>query len=397
MGGLTSLGCFSIARYEANVRPDTIRSSTSIKGKYRLAQVYLHKYGVVRLGLFSEADCRELDRLGGSFWFNDDGAKWRNSKWTGHSPHFANWINDYNTKYYNSEPIDFAQPNLALLMTELEQPQVFTNFLHSFTRHHPYFRFNNYKRLMEYNEAETFGDRELKMECITNAVLSYCMAKNVDITKQDFSQHVWQQIKEIDGNSDCRKMYFDAIQKALLKNYPDVFTTSIDATPVTVLLTWENRVEDPHNYGGIFCALGSPSVQDMETTYRIYVALNSTGSSEYELWNQYLTSMVTNQYGGKNGMAVRQRETWTSFFLPISWIGIAGQSDWSTKRKIFACWPETEYSTSEGIVSFKSLKYIYTNPQKYMEKFVFDPVSDGDVIAALIMHSLNKINAIDIE
>ena len=38
---------------------------------------------------------------------------------------------------------------------------------------------------------------------------------------------------------------------------------------------------------------------------------------------------------------------------------------------------------------YKSMKD--AKPREYLEEYMFDPVSDGDIIAALIMRSLNKM------
>lgn len=42
LGAIMLTGCFSIARYQANVRPDTVSASPTLKGKYRLARILLN-------------------------------------------------------------------------------------------------------------------------------------------------------------------------------------------------------------------------------------------------------------------------------------------------------------------------------------------------------------------
>ena len=184
------------------------------------------------------------------------------------------------------------------------------------------------------------------------------------------------------------EMYFNAIQKALIKNYPSVFSDSREATPITVLLTWSNNINKPHSYGGVFLALGYPSVQEMEVTYGTRIILNATDKSIDELWEEYKASVALMQkIPAQNGVAVRQREMWTSFFIPISLIGIYGDSDWPTKRRLFTSLQHAEdYKTDKWHYWRRSWYY------EYHKEFVFDPVSDGDVIAALIMRSLNKIH-----
>ena len=74
---------------------------------------------------------------------------------------------------------------------------------------------------------------------------------------------------------------------------------------------------------------------------------------------------------------------WMSLFIPISLLGVPGKSDWPQKRTLF----KNKNAYSDQYDAYK----ISSNPVKYMETEIFDPVCDGDIIAALIMRSLNKM------
>ena len=206
-------------------------------------------------------------------------------------------------------------------------------------------------------------------------------------------------------NNACAKLYFDAVQAALLKNYPGVFTTANDATPLTVLIAFRNKYDDADNYNnsglitglgilteakstnyaGIFYGLGFPMTQEVKVEYNIRVIPNAGRVDKERLWNEYGESQFTWPPDAQNGGAVRRRERWTSMVLPISLIGIPGESDWPKERKWFTSMGML-YKTDE----YKNMKE--AKPREYLEEYIFDPVSDGDIIAALIMRSLNRMS-----
>jgi len=183
----------------------------------------------------------------------------------------------------------------------------------------------------------------------------------------------------------CEKMFFDAVQKSLMKHYPNVFTTSGNATPITVLVSFDNKVEDHHSLGFLLVGFGFPYSQELEVTYRIRVVPNATAQGKERLWKDYVASQLDYPPNVQNSGAVRIRNMWTSMIFPISLLGMPGKSDWPKNRKAFTM-------GSFGISQESQKKdIVVAPPAEYMNKYIFDPVSDGDIIAALIMRSLNKM------
>ena len=297
---------------------------------------------------------------------------------------------------------------LLELLEELKDQQSFMDFSRKFCLEQPFLRKRILKVARDYQEAYESGDSADAAECITNMVAVYCAAHGMS-TLGDLYKAVFEintntliigclNVRELQErefkkdyrralrtgkSAECAKMYFEAVRESLLRNYPDVFTTGKEAIPLTVLVSWENKFEDPHSYGGILQGLGFPSIQDVEVTYRIGVVPNATDRGVEDLWDEYAESLLEFPPSAQNGGAVRQRETWTSMTIPSSFIGMSGDSDWPKVRRSF---------TRRGIrKKDEKIDSMYSPAQDYMSKYVFDSVCDGDIIAALVMRSINKM------
>lgn len=391
VGIATMSGCFSISRYEANVHPDKIKPSSAVSRQYRLARVLINGADVVAWGDNEEA--------------------YLTGRWVMHEK--ENFGDKHKQEYellrnhYINEEMN--KNDWAGQMRAMEDPQKFMKFAGEFAKKYPEIQTVVARRARAYQEAEEIGDSEQKMECITNMVVQYigweAVRESADRWKKNFETQTnlsllgyenmrvyfeegfrseFRAAVRYGKNKACAELYFDAVQSALLKNYPGVFTTASDAIPLTVLITFQNKYENFHNYADIFYVLGVPMTQEVEVEYNIRVFLDADGIDEEGLWTEYADSQFAWPRSLQNGGAVRRRERWTSMVLPISLIGIPGESDWPKERKWF---------TGKGIISKEeeASSSKVSKPREHLEKFVFDPVCDGDVIAALIMRSLNKM------
>ena len=432
-GLITVCGCFSIARYEANVRPDNVKPSALVTGKYRLDRIVLSGSDFAEQGAISEADYVELRWMWKALEMSQKDEKGKSTLLT----------------FFTAA----IKSGVGAQIKEWDDSRAFVGFAKSFAKEQPLFRREIATKLQQYCEADVAKDADLKATSITNMVILYGTAKGLSdmlvhfkegaakVTGGNVQMFGYQNGKEMfDGmfkkdyvelsfpgrDKLSNKMYFDAVQNALLRNYPNVFTASQDATPVTVLVSFENKFEDEHSYGGLLCALGFPLAQEVDVTYRVRVVMNSNGQSEEELWNEYANSRLEYPPSVQNGGAVRRREMWTSMFLPFSLIGMPGDSDWPKKRKLFTTGSSLitksreSYAKEMMAMHLKSAQmwqeavdrsaqmshnavntYAQTLQEErekaeelsytYMDRFVFDPVSDGDIIAALVMRSLNKM------
>ena len=382
-------GCFSISRYESTVRPDRIKPSASVDGKYRLDRVYINHESAI--------SGNEEDYVTGRWILHEKDNYGKTNK------------SDYEQlrAFYIQE--ELKTNNWSTQIHSMEDPKVFMDFANKFGNKYPELRGEVLQKTREYQAAEEIGDFEQKAECISNVVYTYvgwsAVRRSADGWKKSFEQQTnlrmfgyenmrvyfekgfrddFRALARYGKNNACAKLYFDAVQSALLKNYPGVFTTASDATPLTVLITFKNKYEDSHNYAGLFYGLGFPMTQEVEVEYNVRIIPDAGDATKEYLWNEYDNSQFAWPPDAQNGGAVRRRERWTSMVLPFSLIGIPGESDWPKERKWF---------TSRGMLSkedeYKSMKD--AKPREYLEEYMFDPVSDGDIIAALIMRSLNKM------
>ena len=391
LGAIMLTGCFSIARYQANVRPDTVSTSPALKGKYRLERILLNTKDFSEIGAVTEKEYLDL------CWMSEIFAK----------------LDENTKKSYANQSL----PEAVEQVRKLVDPTAFDAFSKRIAKERPLFR----QQILEYSkkyhaalEAKDNSDMANSMAGIVGLYYGLEAAEKMagDFKKgyakvndpympgwtmrDRFEAHAkskYEAIKRLATDDGVRRMYLDAVRKSLLKNYPSIFTEDDNATPITVLISWDKMFEDHHSYGVLLCALGFPFTQEMETTYRVRVIPAEDKRDAEELWNEYAYSLLEYPQPPQNGGAVRQREMWTSYFVPISLIGIPGESNWPKERKCFTTGSalitkqRDEFSNVDGIYG----GFGYYSPVEYMERFVFDPVCDGDVIAAMIVRCLNRI------
>ena len=365
-------GCYSIARYEATVRPATVKPSAAVTGKYRLERILLHKNSLIGISKDEYAD--------GRLWF------------------------DASTAFSQNKELKMAYADKARLevkpeelLKKIEDPKAFDAFMREYNKEFPYLYSGIIKMSQRYHVAEETNDVESKTKIIKEIVDGYCdnvackkCAEDYKKTRGAFFDEMligdkYSRLTKHNRSKACNKMYFDAVQASLRKHYPDVFATSGDATPVTVLVTFENKFEDHHNFGMALAIFGFPFSQELEVTYSISVLPGEQGKDQDGLWKEYVASQLNYPPSARNSSAVRVRNMWTSMLLPVSLLGMPGKSDWPKKRNVLT------------MGSFAISKEHYERDmdsnftENYMRKFTFDPVCDGDIIAALIMRSLNKM------
>lgn len=170
------------------------------------------------------------------------------------------------------------------------------------------------------------------------------------------------------------------ISDALCRKYPSVFTTEMSATPLTVLLTWETTYKDRPNYASIFSYWFWPISAEQNTIYRINVQESVGGVSEVTLWRNFLQTLKKYPQPAENGSAMRTSVVWETMLLPIGFIPIPGDSDWPTTFCFMRLGKDSLVSNPQEKLRSK----------KCVRDMIFEPKTDGEVLAAAIMRSINR-------
>ena len=113
--------------------------------------------------------------------------------------------------------------------------------------------------------------------------------------------------------------------------------------------------------------------------------VNPGSKTDDELWLMDMATSGRYPPPANAGSAVRETETWETMFLPFGWWPCPGESDFSTT-----------FSFMRG-----SKDSLLSNPQKTLRgrdaisDLVFDPKVDGDVLAAAVMRTINRMNRLE--
>ena len=166
-------------------------------------------------------------------------------------------------------------------------------------------------------------------------------------------------------HDEDEKRIFEAVKKALLKNYPDVFSDTSDATPVVADVDWSTRYQGSPILPSIIVLMVFPTSAEQESTYTVKTSVGTEGAPEY--WQE-------------QAYAARFSETWETWLLPMGFIPIPGKSDWS---RTF-CFLQLQ----KDHTVFEAQKVM--NSEDCIRALVFDPKVDGDVIAATIVRAINR-------
>lgn len=196
-----------------------------------------------------------------------------------------------------------------------------------------------------------------------------------------YRQDLWQVISELEDQhkKETEKVCL-SISEALCRNYPSVFTTDKNATPLTVLITWETSYKERPNYASIFSYWLWPKAAEQETVYRINVLENAGWGHDEGLWRNFLQSLKRYPQPVENSSAVRMSVVWETMLLPFGFIPIPGDSDW----------PKTFCFLRQGKDSLVGKAAEKMQSQQCIRDMVFEPKTDGEVLAAAIMRSINR-------
>lgn len=222
--------------------------------------------------------------------------------------------------------------------------------------------------------AATTGDFSLYNEIIRD--LGYMEAVSAAYRK-DIRQVVSELEEQHKKETETIRQH---ISDALCRHYPSVFTTEMSATPLTVLLTWETSYKDLPNYASLLGYWLWPLSAEQNTIYRISVQDSVGGRSETTLWRDFLQTLKKYPQPVENGSAMRTSVVWETMLLPIGFIPIPGDSDW----------PKTFCFMRMGKDSLVGKPQDKLQSKKCIRDMIFEPKTDGEVLAAAIMRSINR-------
>lgn len=219
-------------------------------------------------------------------------------------------------------------------------------------------------------------------------------AQNGDSTNEIVNSAVYRQLQSLAVRNDLNRVVSELearhnedsqkikqlVEMALLEHYPSVFTRDSDAIPLTILVNWSTTYKGHPNYASILKYWFWPLSADQETVYRIRIVKNAGGRSDSDLWQEFFASIKSYPQPAENASAVRMSEVWETMLLPIGFIPVPGESDWS---KTF-CFMRQGKDSLVGSPAEK------IRSKNCIRDMVFEPKVDGEVIAAAIMRSINR-------
>ena len=169
------------------------------------------------------------------------------------------------------------------------------------------------------------------------------------------------QAKSAARHEEDTQAMLKAVRASLYKNYPEIFVDSPSAHPLSVRVSWRMRYQGDPIVHSFLTNLVVPDGVEQETIYLV------TTKSASESWSVTVS-------------AARLSETWETWGLPVGFIPVPGKSDW----------PKTFCFMRSGKDSLVFNPANQVNDLDCIRDFVFEPKVDGDVLAALIMRSVNQ-------
>ena len=166
-------------------------------------------------------------------------------------------------------------------------------------------------------------------------------------------------------HEEDEKRIFETVLNSLINNYPEVFSNSCDAIPLSVHIDWGTRYQGSPILQSIITYLVVPETAEQETDYRVRVSAGEVGSSAH--WEE-------------SASAARFSETWETWLLPVGFIPIPGRSDWPRTFCFLRLQKDSIVGTPQDTIKSKNC----------IRHLVFDPKVDGDVLAATIMRAVNR-------
>lgn len=175
---------------------------------------------------------------------------------------------------------------------------------------------------------------------------------------------------------------FSCVENSLLKNYPTVFTKEMEGTPLTVLVDWSFKYSpvDLMAPSSLLTRMFFPERVEQETIYYVRTLGNAQGLGEPELWAEFNASREMYPQPSENTAAARCSEIKETWILPIGFIPVAGESNW----------PKSFCFMRQGKDSPVMAPSETALSKDCFSELVFEPKTDGDVIAAAIMKSINR-------
>ena len=163
-------------------------------------------------------------------------------------------------------------------------------------------------------------------------------------------------------SEDTAKAY-EVVKNSLLRNYPEVFTDSVEATPLSVFVGWNTSYQGDPITQSIITYMVVPETAEQETVYTIRTTAREGGTT----WSE-------------KAHASRFSETWETWLLPTGFIPIPGKSDWPRTFCFLRLGKDAIVYSPSDVLKTKSC----------IRSLVFDPKVDGDVLAAAIMRTVNR-------
>jgi len=334
----TLTGCYSTARHVANVRPELVKADAGIAQKYRLARIVLKK------SAFSS-------KVAGGYEQFDRRQKALDAK---------------KTAVRNKTPVDL---DTYMGMLRALSPSVVV-------------------------PGSQYWEMAKKSYLSASAEQRQIMVAAISDSKFYYEQHaIDQERKAYDGllkedrksgpngtHAADTKILFDGVKQSLLWSYPKIFTEETSATPIAVVVDWATSYKARPDYASIFSYWFWPNGADQESIYFIWVTENDEQRSNDDLWKDYLSSKSQARGFIGKGSAVRESEIWETGLLPLGLIPVPGESDWPKTTDFMRCGKGSLVGSPKEKIESRHC----------FRDLVFEPATDGDVLAAAIMRVINR-------
>ena len=378
--GLAMGGCFSSSRHVATVRTDMVKPSADISKQYRLARLVLKRTA------FSEAVAGDANWF--EAWMSRSvAATLRKQGFKQADEAFAEfWADGKNREGYLT--LTNALENYAAKIRDVCDEAQRATLDEILVRNRRAF--------------EERSDEEKKM-CLKSTFRlhhSALVKKNVpkEVKKLAVGEYyqyfhkmrtrrpeMMSENAKIPGGAHARdgKMVFDVVKAALLSRYPSVFNENPSSIPLTVVLDWGVDYKEDEPYAMFFNYWLWPLSYTEETSYKVFVIEGATGKSEDGLWEDYFNAVRKFPNPPSLSSGIRTSETWESAILPLGIIPVIGESDYD-RTYCFMRQGKGSLINNAGERLFD---------KDCMKDIVFDPATDGDVVAAMIMRALNRMSA----
>lgn len=341
LGAIALSGCYSSARHVANVRPDLVKPYGCTNTKYRLGRIVLKK------SPFSEmvaGGTAQLDRQ--ESYLKANRARLQ--------------------REFVASPEKFSSHYLSLNAKCSAFPH---RKAAGYSAAYAVFYYNGQMGLQKWKKNPELGaqmliDAELAM--IKADKESYAKIVKEDRKSGPYGTHA--------ANS---KALSDSVRMSLLKHYPSVFTDDPSAPSLAVVVDWETEYKDLPNYASLLTYWLWPVGAEQTSTYSVFVCNDAPSVSDDAMWQRYKAAPKSDP---RRGFAIRESEVWETGLLPLGLIPVPGESDW----------PKTFTFMRSGKGSLVGSPQDKLSSRECFEQLVFEPATDGDVLAAAIMRTLNR-------